>query len=70
MVSRSLLISLFRLTALCLVSLTLLVTARAQKSFDERSLTQKVKDAVVTIRHMDRAGNENGVGTGFVIDSE
>ena len=70
MVSRSLVISLFRLVAPCLVSLTLLVTARAQESFDERSLTQKVKDAVVTIRHMDRAGNENGVGTGFVIDSD
>jgi serine protease Do len=42
---------------------------KLRRSFDEQTLTQKVKDAVVTIRHMDRAGNENGVGTGFVIDS-
>ena len=63
-------ISPFRLSLLCLASLTLSFTSKAQESFDEQTLTQKVKDAVVTIRHMDRAGNENGVGTGFVIDSD
>ncbi|MDB4665183.1 tetratricopeptide repeat protein [Verrucomicrobia bacterium] len=39
-------------------------------AMDPESLTRQVRDAVVTIRHMDRNGHENGVGTGFVIDSK
>lgn len=58
----------FLLRILCLASITVSLATIAQESFDEKSLTKLVKNAVVTIRHMDRAGNENGVGTGFVID--
>ncbi len=53
--------------AFCLIFLQTVIFSLAQEVFDEQSLTKRVKESIVTIRHMDRSGNENGVGTGFVI---
>jgi len=42
----------------------------AQKTLNEEELAQKVHPSVVTIRHLDRSGQESGIGTGFVIGED
>ena len=54
---------------LCFLSLSVSLNGKDQEVLDEPALTKQVRDSVVTIRHMDRVGNESGVGTGFVIDA-
>lgn len=53
---------------LCILTLFFITSGVTQEALDEQALTKHVRDSVVTIRHMDRTGNENGVGTGFIID--
>ena len=42
---------------------------KAAQPLDEKQLFDRVADAVVTIKHLDRNGDQEGIGTGFVIDS-
>lgn len=42
----------------------------AQEPLSEEELAQKVHPSIVTIRHLDRSGQESGIGTGFVIEED
>lgn len=42
----------------------------ALETLDEKRLAEKVNPSIVTIRHLDRAGQESGIGTGFIIGED
>ena len=42
----------------------------AQEMLNEEHLAQKVNSSIVTIRYLDRTGQESGIGTGFIIGED